>query len=229
MATKETAKATDGLRIGPLHAFGAPGFRLYVESFEIPPGALALVTGEGGSGKSLLVAAIAGVAVSDGRVCVAGHELAKQRGTARARAGLAVVRQHGAILPSLSVADHLGLSCRRSHAFGVTAGLLDPAEWWPPLRAQRRQLAGNISLVDQRALALGCVLARDPAVLVLDAFAAGLPTAKTRPLWAVVNEARRQGAAVLVLERRAEDVPLPALQSAVLFRGLLRIVEEVGV
>ena len=209
--------------------WGMPGFRLQVDSLSIPPGALAVVTGEGGSGKSLLAAVLAGSAASEGRICVAGHELQNQRGPRRARAGLAIVRQHQGIAPSLTVADHLALSQDRRKSLGAPAQLADPTRWWPSLAAQRRQLAGDLSLIDQRALALGCALSRDPAVLVLDALTAGLPPKQARPLWGLVNEARRQGAAVLVLERRAEDVPLPTVQPAVLFRGLLRNVEEVGV
>ena len=227
-ATAPAVKVTAGLQVGPLLGRGSPGFRLQVNALSIPPGALAVVTGEGGSGKSLLAAVLAGAAASEGRICVAGHELENQRGPFRARAGLAVVRQHRGIAPSLTVADHLALSQSRK-SLGVPAQLADPTRWWPSLRAQRRQLAGNLSLIDQRALALGCALAGDPAVLVLDALTAGLPPTQARPLWGLVNEARRLGAAVLVLERRAEDVPLPTLRPSVLFRGLLRIVEEVGV
>jgi len=68
------------------------------------------------------------------------------------------------------------------------------------LANRAHEVAGNLSYGEQRLLALAIALAPGPSVLLLDEPAAGLNPAETQRMMALVQEIRRQGVSVLLVE-----------------------------
>jgi len=79
---------------------------------------------------------------------------------------------------------------RRAGALLAFTGLADRAH----------EVAGNLSYGEQRLLALAIALAPGPSVLLLDEPAAGLNPAETQRMMALIQEIRRQGVSVLLVE-----------------------------
>lgn len=99
----------------------APDDRLF--NFEVSPGEIVVVLGRNGSGKSLLVACLAGQRLSRGAsVAVCGHEVFQTRSRSSALAKLGVVFQHPGLLRTLSVFDNVALPFLQN-SLGLTGQL----------------------------------------------------------------------------------------------------------
>ena len=85
-------------------------------SIGVAAGEIHGLVGENGAGKSTLMAIASGALIPDtGTVCVDGTPLGSG-GPAGARArGVAIVRQEPSLMPHLTVAENLYLSCTREH------------------------------------------------------------------------------------------------------------------
>ena len=68
------------------------------------------------------------------------------------------------------------------------------------LASRAHETAGNLSYGEQRLLALAVALAARPSVLLLDEPAAGLNPAETQRVMGLIEEIRRQGVSVLLVE-----------------------------
>src|SRR6185369_16128453 len=89
-------------------------------TLEVPAGQIHGLVGENGAGKSTLMAVASGALVPDaGQAVVDGRDIRGDAAAARA-AGLAIVRQHPALLPDLTVADNLLLGLPASMRPRVT-------------------------------------------------------------------------------------------------------------
>jgi branched-chain amino acid transport system ATP-binding protein len=161
------------------------------------------LVGPNGAGKSTLVNIITGFDRPDeGTVELEGREVTGWSSHRRARAGLARTFQHSRSFGTLSVRENVEVA-----ALGVGAG---------PREARRRadgllDLLGLTSLAesnaaalahgDERRLGVARVLATDPAFVLMDEPAAGLPEAEVPEFAEVVRSLRDEhGTGVLLID-----------------------------
>ena len=195
-------------------------------SLAVPPGARVGLIGPNGAGKTTLFDAICGyVDVDAGQVVVNGVDVGRRDAAGRARAGLARSFQDARLFPSMTVSEALMVAAtpRRRGLGHVPAMLGLPAV----RRAERASRAsvdglverlglgdyrdvfiGELSTGTRRVVDLAGVLAREPALILLDEPSAGLAQAEVEqlaPLLATV--AASTGAAVVMIEH---DIPLVA-------------------
>jgi rhamnose transport system ATP-binding protein len=181
-------------------------------SVELRAGEVHALLGENGAGKSTLVKILAGVHQPDsGMLRVGGREVTLH-GPAMARAaGIAVIYQEPTLFPDLTVAENMFIgrqplrSGRRidrramaAEAAAIFARLgvpLDPA-----------RLARGLSIADQQVVEIGKALSLNANVIVMDEPTAALSAAEVDRLFEVVRTLRKQGAAVLFISHRLEEV-----------------------
>ena len=170
------------------------------------------LAGENGAGKSTLIKTLAGVHRPDeGTVLLDGQPVVFH-GPADARdAGVAVIYQEPTLFPDLSVAENIfmGRQPRRSlgrvdHRAVRTATTelfrrlgvdLDP-----------EQPASGLSIADQQLVEIAKALSFDARVLIMDEPTAALTGSEVARLFGVVRTLREQGAAVLFISHRLEEV-----------------------
>jgi len=170
------------------------------------------LVGENGAGKSTLVKILAGVHAPDtGTVLLDGAPVAFA-GPADARAaGIAVIYQEPTLFPDLSVAENIFMgrqpltSLRRidtarmrreSAALFARLGVhIDPDR---PAR--------GLSIADQQLVEIAKALSTDARVLVMDEPTAALSGVEVERLFAVVRALRADGAAVLFISHRFDEV-----------------------
>ena len=171
--------------------------------------------GENGAGKSTLIRILAGLDRPDtGRVAVDGVPLAPGRPDAVQAAGLRFIHQELQVVPGLSVAEnmhlHLGAPSRagfiRWGALRAAAGAalarlgLDHIDPGVPM--------GRLSTGDRMLTRIAATLIGADRALtyVMDEPTAALTGAESARLFAVIRDLRAQGAGVLYVSHRMEEV-----------------------
>lgn len=174
------------VRYGPLEA-------LHGIDLRVPAGALTVLTGRNGSGRTTALRALAGtVPLSSGRVVWRGRDVSALQAHERARRGLCFVPDLRAVYDSLTVAENLGLA--------VPDGDFTRAvEGYPALGPLLARRAGTLSGGEQRMLAVSRALLSSARVVLVDEPVLGLsPPAAAR----TYELLRALDAAVVVAEQR---------------------------
>ncbi|MET1102382.1 MAG: ATP-binding cassette domain-containing protein [Pyrodictiaceae archaeon] len=144
-----------------------PGFRLEVEELEVERGEYLILLGPSGVGKTLLVAAIAGlVRPSKGRIIINGRDVTNLPPEKR---NVVIVPQNYALFPHMTVYDNIayGLRARKLPEGDVEkrvhwiAELLEISHL---LYKKPRQLSGG----EQQRVALARALVVKPSLILLD-------------------------------------------------------------
>jgi rhamnose transport system ATP-binding protein len=191
--------------------------------------------GENGAGKSTLVKILAGVYQPDaGTLTVQGRE-ATLHGPAAARAaGIAVIYQEPTLFPDLTVAENMfvgrqplraGRRIDRRAMHDEAAAIfrrlgvpLDPA-----------RLARGLSIADQQVVEIGKALSLDARVIVMDEPTAALSAAEVDRLFEVIKTLKAQGAAVLFISHRLEEVFAICQRATVMRDGKHVLTEDLAV
>ncbi|MGD6748923.1 sugar ABC transporter ATP-binding protein [Streptomyces sp. BH105] len=181
-------------------------------SLSLHAGEAHALAGENGAGKSTLIKALAGVHRPDAGTVLLDGSPVEFHGPADARdAGVAVIYQEPTLFPDLSIAENIFMGRQPRRSFGrvdhttvkeSTAALfkrlgveLDPD-----------QPARGLSIADQQLVEIAKALSFDARVLIMDEPTAALTGSEVARLFGVVRTLREQGAAVLFISHRLEEI-----------------------
>ncbi|GAA3713060.1 sugar ABC transporter ATP-binding protein [Streptomyces tremellae] len=181
-------------------------------SLQLFPGEVHALAGENGAGKSTLIKTLAGVHRPDGGQVLLDGRPVTFGGPADARdAGIAVIYQEPTLFPDLSVAENIFMGRQPRRALGridraavraTTEALLK--RLGVPLDPDRP--ARGLSIADQQIVEIAKALSFDARVLVMDEPTAALTGSETARLFAVVRALEAEGAAVLFISHRLEEI-----------------------
>ncbi len=178
----------------------------------LAPGEVRGLVGENGAGKSTLVKVLGGVVRRDTGDMLAGGAAVDFHSPHDARdAGIAVIYQEPTLFPDLSIAENvvmghhpLGglrrIDRRAMHA--QVQGMLDRLG----VRLSSDRPVRGLSIADQQIVEIAKALSFDARVLVMDEPTAALSGPEVERLFAVVRTLQEQGAAVLFISHRLEEV-----------------------
>jgi ribose transport system ATP-binding protein len=180
--------------------------------------------GENGAGKSTLMAIAAGSTAPDlgGEVVVDGHPMDSWTPAAATAAGVAIVHQHPAVLPDLTVAENLLIAVPKR----VRAGR--GSRWMRELLARvgcdadLRARVDSLGVANRQLLELAKALAIRPRVLILDEPTAALGADRVDALFAEVRRAAAAGTAVVYITHRLAEVRQIADRVTVLRDGAVQ-------
>ena len=190
---------------GAVRALRSVSLRLYA-------GEAHALAGENGAGKSTLIKTLAGVHRPDeGTVLLDGAPV-EFAGPADARdAGVAVIYQEPTLFPDLSVAENIFMGRQPRRSFGrvdhravrsaASALFARLGVAMDPDRPAR-----GLSIADQQLVEIAKALSFDARVLIMDEPTAALTGSEVARLFAVVRTLREQGAAVLFISHRLEEI-----------------------
>jgi branched-chain amino acid transport system ATP-binding protein len=174
-------------------------------SFEIEEGAIFVLLGANGVGKTSLLRCISGLlAPKSGDVSFSGRSLLGLSPHRIVYRGVSHVPEGRCIFPNLSVEENLAVSFVGKRTQRTLMAVSDEVyELFPRLAERRRQLAGTMSGGEQQMLAIGRALMNSPRLLMLDEPSLGLSPLMAELVFDRLMEIQRHGKSILLVEQNA--------------------------
>jgi len=170
------------------------------------------LVGENGAGKSTLVKILAGVHQPEsGRLFVNGREVTLDGPGASRAAGIAVIHQEASVFPDLSVAENVFIgreplrSGRRidfKTMHEEIAVIVDRLG----VRLDSRRIAKGLSVADQQIMEIAKALSLNASIIVMDEPTSSLSAHEVNRLFEMIELLRCDGAAVLFISHRLQEV-----------------------
>jgi len=160
--------------------------------------------GRNGVGKTTLVRSIVGITPPRrGQILYEGHDLVGQASHVITSKGISLVPQGRRIFPSLSVRENLELGVRPVLEPGLSEWTLERIyQLFPILLERQHQPGGALSGGEQQMLACARALLGNPKLLLMDEPSEGLAPQRVRELGGVMDEVKRSGVSVLLVEQK---------------------------
>ncbi|MGA7481554.1 MAG: ABC transporter ATP-binding protein [Bradyrhizobium sp.] len=173
---------------------------------DIAEGEIVALIGANGAGKTTVARAIAGLLPYRGEIAFQNETLRPNNAERNLKRGIALVPEGRGILGSMSVEENLlmGLYTRSDKAQGMT-DLAVMLTRFPILAERRHVLASLLSGGEQQMLAIARALLSKPRLLLLDEPSLGLAPKMTATVFEMVQNLRREGLTVLLVEQKARQ------------------------
>jgi rhamnose transport system ATP-binding protein len=194
-------------------------------SFSLGSGEVHALLGENGAGKSTLIKVITGAEKPDsGTLTVDGHLVAHNSPAAARALGIAAVYQQPALFGELTVEENIGLALE-------SASLWRRIDW----RARRRQArelleragadiapqrtVSTLSMPEQQLVEIAKAIGARARILILDEPTASLTDREVERLFRVIATLRGEGAGIIYISHRLDEVAVIADRVTVLRDG----------
>jgi ABC-type branched-subunit amino acid transport system ATPase component/branched-subunit amino acid ABC-type transport system permease component len=197
---------------------------LFDVDLSVAEGEIVALLGTNGAGKSTILKAICGLAPHNGKVRIGDIDLSGRSAEQIVRQGVALMPGGKAIFPTLSVAEHLRLSCWtfRKDDQRIADSMEDIDALFPVLVERRNQLAGDLSGGEQQQLAMAMTLLLRPRVLLIDELSLGLSPMIVSALCNVVRRLNEEGITIVVVEQSINVALTLAERAVFLEKGTVR-------
>jgi branched-chain amino acid transport system ATP-binding protein len=174
-------------------------------SFAVDEGAVFVLLGANGAGKTSILRAISGlVPARNGTIAVEGRTIGGLPPHQVARAGIAHVPEGRRIFAHLTVEDNLVVSFLSGRApVERPAALAAVFALFPRLAERRQQAGGTLSGGEQQMLAIGRAMMNFPKLLMLDEPSLGLSPVMAELVFERLADIQRQGTTILLVEQNA--------------------------
>ncbi|PZA13300.1 metal-dependent hydrolase [Rhodopseudomonas palustris] len=184
-------------------------------SFEVNAAEIVALIGPNGAGKSTTFNLITGIlTTTGGRIEVHGKPVDNTPPQEVVKLGIARTFQHVKLVPDMTVLENVAIGAHLRGRSGAVASMLrfdrgDEAKLLAEaarqiervgLKAEIDQLAGSLSLGQQRIVEIARALCADPELLLLDEPAAGLRHMEKQRLAALLRQLKDSGMSVLLVE-----------------------------
>jgi rhamnose transport system ATP-binding protein len=191
-------------RFGPVDVLSNVDLSLY-------PGRIHSLAGENGAGKSTLVKILGGIYQPDGgRILRNGAETTISDAADARRQGIAVIHQHPAVFPDLSVAENVFVGRQPRGVSGI--------DWSAMTRRAQELLSGLrididpglpvklLSIAERQAVEIAKALSIDAKVLVMDEPTSTISSREVDRLFEIVEHLKAQGVAILFISHFIDEI-----------------------
>jgi branched-chain amino acid transport system ATP-binding protein len=173
-------------------------------SIRVETGGLVAILGANGAGKSTLLRAISGIVrAASGTITLKGEPIGGLGAEEIVRRGVSHVPEGRGIFPDLTVNENLMIGAYVRRGQNVSGDYARVMEMFPPIERRERQFGYTLSGGEQQMLAIGRALMAAPKVLLADELSLGLAPIIVKQVFAKLDEIRKTGITVLVVEQNA--------------------------
>jgi rhamnose transport system ATP-binding protein len=181
-------------------------------SFDLRAGEVHALVGENGAGKSTLIRIMTGAETPDGGTLTVSDRAVPQMTPALARSlGIAAIYQQPSLFPHLTVSENIALALERG-------GVWRRVDW---SRRRRQALAlleeagaaidpgrlvETLSMPEQQIVEIAKAIGADAKVVVMDEPTASLTDREVDRLFGVIGRLRAQGAGIVYISHRLDEV-----------------------
>lgn len=191
-----------------------PGVRALGDvTFSVGKGEIHALVGENGAGKSTLMKIIAGIwphGTFEGKILVEGRETEFRRVRDSKKAGIAVIHQELALVPSMTVAENISLGDESSFGGWIhEAALIEKAA--SGLRdldvsLDPGQRVENLGTGSREIVEIAKALSQSFRILILDEPTAALSDSETQILLGLLGRLRKRGIGIVYISHRLNEV-----------------------
>jgi ABC-2 type transport system ATP-binding protein len=203
----------------------ASGFRaLKGVDLEIRRGEIFALLGPNGAGKTTLISIICGiVTLSEGKVTVAGHDIARDYRVTRSMIGLVPQELTTDAFETVwaTVSFSRGLF-GKPHNPDVVAKVLQELSLWDKKDSKIMTLSGGM----KRRVLIAKALAHEPQILFLDEPTAGVDVELRQDMWTLVRSMRAAGVTIILTTHYIEEAEEMADRIGVMHNGEIILVED---
>ena len=194
-------------------------------SFDLQAGEVHALVGENGAGKSTFIKIITGVETQDsGALEVSGETVRRMDPHLSRRLGIAAIYQQPALFPDLTVAENIALAIDHAHPWRRVD--------WPGRRRQAAalldrvgaaldpgRLVGTLSMPEQQVVEIAKAVGANARILLMDEPTASLSRREVERLFAIIAALRKDGAGIIYISHRLDEVLAVADRITVLRDG----------
>ncbi|MFC5370480.1 sugar ABC transporter ATP-binding protein [Arcanobacterium bovis] len=177
----------------------------------VRPGQVQVLLGENGAGKSTLIKMMSGIYQPDGgRILIDGREVSLPSTKAAESFGIATIHQELNLAPNLSVAENIMLGRTPSKM-----GLFDKRETFRRAREALDIIGLDVDLstpvhrlgvAKQQLVEIAKALSQNARILILDEPTATLTKPEIAQLFAVMNDLRAKGVAMVFISHHLDEI-----------------------
>nr|WP_145547410.1 ABC transporter ATP-binding protein [Variovorax boronicumulans] len=174
-------------------------------TLEVHEGELVVLIGANGAGKSTTLRAISGLEpLTTGSIHFDGYRISGALPAQIIDRGIAHCPEGRRVFPQLTVRENLEMGgYRRSDRQRMRQDMERLFDKFPRLRERAGQAAGTLSGGEQQMLAIARALMSRPRLVMFDEPSLGLAPNFVEMIFALVQEVRREGTTVLMVEQNA--------------------------
>lgn len=189
--------------------------------------------GRNGAGKTTTLRSILGLTPAKrGSITFKGRDITRSETYRIVQAGISFVPEDRGIFPTVTVEEHLAIARAASKRRSDCKSIEYVFEIFPRLGQRRSSLGGQLSGGEQQMLAIGRALISGPDLLILDEPSEGLAPVIIETLEAVLQNVKKSGTPILLVEQnyhlatRLADYVYVLSQGRVHFSGATRELME---
>ncbi len=183
---------------------------LATANLQVPAGQIVTVIGPNGAGKTTMLAAVMGAlpvkGEARGDIQFDGARCNGSSIELMVARGMTLVPEKRELFGEMTVEDNLLLGGFQRYRAGhrdQTQTMAEVFALFPRMQERRAQLAGTLSGGERQMLAIGRALMARPKLLMLDEPSLGLAPLIVREIFRIIEELKRRGASILLVEQNA--------------------------
>lgn len=192
---------------------------------EVRDSEIVALIGSNGAGKTALLDAISGlITPTSGTIEFLGERIDGLPPHAIVELGISHIPEGGKIFPEMTVYENLEMGAYAARVWNEKEETLEEVfQVFPTLRERARQLSRTLSGGERQMLAIGRGLMSKPKLCLLDEPSYGLAPMLVADIFHIIQELRKRGIAVLLVEQNVRHTLEAADRAYVLENGRVRL------